>query len=130
MKIRFLPLAAALALCLSPLASFAQASAPPASVPAAATKTGPRLLTPAETRNSATVPGDLRPEHPVTPQISIPLGRKPPPAGVVPAPPRGNAAPGAGVDDAAARCEAQVGEQVRAKCRDKLAREARARPPG
>ena len=129
MKIRFLPLAAALALCVSPLAGFAQASAPPASVPAT-TKTGPRLLTPAETRNSATVPGDLRPEHPVTPQISIPLGRKPPPISAAPAPPRRNAAPGAGIDDAAARCEAQVGEQVRAKCRDKLAREARARPPG
>ena len=106
------------------------ASAPPA-------RTGPRLLSPTETRNSATPPGDLRPERPVTPQIRIPLGKAPPPA--VPAPER---APAPGpvqrpVDAteaarnanamAAARCESLVGEQVRAKCRDRVAREAHVR---
>ena len=117
--------------CLS-LASTAQvaASAPEPIASAAAplrTRPGPRLLTPVESRDSATQPGDVRPERPVTPQISIPLG-KTPPAARTPEPigvKRNRPADAAGVDDAVARCEAQVGEQVRAKCRDRLAREAR-----
>ena len=136
MKTRCLPLAAALAFAVASFGVMAQASAPPplvaASAPPAA-KPGPRLLTPAESRDSASPPGDLRPEHPVTPQISIPLGKRPPPplkSESRPARPGGNAASSGGIDDAAARCEAQLGEQVRAKCRDKLAREARSRSPG
>ena len=119
--------------CLS-LMSMAQVAAPttlPESVASAPvptrTRPGPRLLTPVESRDSATHPGDVRPEHPVTPQISIPLG-KTPPAARTPEPigaKRNRPAGAAGVDDAVARCEAQVGEQVRAKCRDRLAREAR-----
>ena len=121
--------------CLS-LASMAQAPAAtptptPESVASAPVPTrirpGPRLLTPVESRDSATQPGDVRPERPVKPQISIPLG-KTPPAARTPEPigvKRNRPADAAGVDDAVARCEAQVGEQVRAKCRDRLAREAR-----
>jgi hypothetical protein len=132
MKNRCLPLslAAVLVLALAPSASMAQASAPPpidaASAPPATTKPGPRLLTPAETRDSATPPGDLRPERPVTPQISIPLGRAPPAPSKVPPRAMRSANPAsaaAGIDDAVARCEAEVGEQVRAKCRDQLARQ-------
>jgi hypothetical protein len=134
MKIRCLPLAAVLVLAVAPFAVMSQASAP--SVSAApkppSAKPGPRLLTPEESRESASTPGDVRPERQVAPQVSIPLGKKPPAplksdAG---ASRRKNGAPPGGIDDAAARCEAQVGEQVRAKCRDQLAREARARSPG
>lgn len=103
------------------------ASAAPA---ASAPLTGPRLRTPAETANRATVPGELRPERPVTPQISIPFGKSPPPPGkreegviTRPVPPSG------GVDDAAARCESQVDDRVRATCRAKLARESKGRLP-
>ena len=142
MRTHYLNFAAALALAIVPLATMAQASAPLPSLspsspspsdPAASApiliKPGPRLLTPHESRDSATQPGDLRPERPVTPQISIPFGKTPPPA-TAPNPnaARRNPSPGpAGVEDAVARCEAEIGEQVRAKCRDRLAREARSR---
>ena len=117
--------------CLS-LASMAQVPGPVPDPVASApvppqTRPGPRLLTPIESRDSATQPGDLRPEHPVTPQISIPLGKTPPvarspqPIGAT----RKPTSAAAGIDDAVARCESQLGEQVRAKCRDRLAREAR-----
>ena len=123
---------AVLAWAAVPLAASGQASAPApesaasASSPAAP-RTGPRLLTPAEKRDSATAPGDLRPERRVTPQISVPLGRRQPIESEAPGRARTRASPPApnGVDDAVARCEAQRGEQVRAKCRDELARQAR-----
>ena len=130
---RLKPVIALVTTCLT-LLSMAQAPAPtpaPESVASAPvpsrTRPGPRLLTPIETRDSATQPGDVRPEHPVTPQINIPLG-KTPPAAKTPeliGAKRNRPAADAGADDAVARCEAQVGEQVRAKCRDRLAREAR-----
>ena len=130
MKIHCLPVAAALALALAQMPALPQASAPQ-SIPAASAplgKTGPRLLTPAESRDSAAPPGELRPERRVTPQISIPLGRKPPPPAPESRPtPTGNAASAGADGDAAARCEARRGEQVRAKCRDQLARQARSR---
>jgi hypothetical protein len=146
-----LPIAAwllAMSSALSPLAAMAQASAPAPTTAASenadsanataagATRAGkrlpPRLLTPAETRDNAAAAGDVKPERPVTPQVSIPFGKRPSPqltseAKVVR---RGNAASAGGIDDAAARCEAQMGEQVRVKCRDKIAREAKARSPG
>jgi hypothetical protein len=122
----------AMAFAVLPLAAAAQASAPSPEPAASApvpvrTKPGPRLLTPIESRDSATQPGDVRPERPVTPQISIPLGKTPAPARTpdpIGAKPNRSSA-SAGVEDAVARCEAQVGEQVRAKCRDRLARESR-----
>ena len=143
MKIHRFALCAAFAWLGSASAALAQpasapdlsASAPgapssPAAPPAPVRKTGPRLLTPAESRDSATVPGDLRPERRVTPQISVPLGKRAP-APNEPASRPGRAAaavlPAGDIDDAAARCEAQRGEQVRAKCRDELARQGRAR---
>ena len=127
------------ALALGSAGTFAQASAPSAlpDLPASAAstpstaRTGPRMRSPAETGNGATAPGDLRPERPVTPQISIPFGKKP-------APPtkreervvqRGNPAATGGVDEAAARCESQIDPGVRASCRAKMAREAKGRLP-
>ena len=132
MQTHCLRLAAALALiCVSTTSSAQVAASAPEPIASAAaplqTRPGPRLLTPVESRDSATQPGDVRPERPVTPQISIPLG-KTPPAARTPEPigaKRNRPAADAGIDDPVARCEAQVGEQVRAKCRDRLAREAR-----
>jgi hypothetical protein len=129
MKIyRTLPLLAALFGATAPALVLAQASAPPsmaASAPAASAPVGPRVLTPAEQRRNvdeATAP-DLRPDRPVVPQISVPLGRRPP----VQAPaasraPRSGAAPTPGhIGDAAARCESTPGDLERAACRKRLA---------
>jgi len=86
-------------------------------------------LNPQQLRESATSPGELRPEHAAVPQITVPLGRKP----AVPVKPqstasrRGVAEPADGVDDAVARCEAQSDRQVRADCRARLAIEGRKR---
>ena len=118
-------------------AAVADAPASGASASAPAPPAGPRLRTPAEIGNRATVPGDLRPERPVTPQINIPFGKSPPPP---PAPgqreerlikrPTTKPTPASGgVDDAAARCESQVDDQLRAACRAKLSREAKGRSP-
>jgi len=80
-------------------------------------------------RESATPPGELRPERAAVPQINVPLGRKP----AVPVKPqskasrRGEAEPADGVDDAVARCEAQSDRQVRADCRARMAIEVRQR---
>src|SRR5438105_6197945 len=135
MKTRCLALAAAVLLAGATVRAPADssASAPlPAASSSAPVKPGPRLLTPLEMRDNATPPGELRPEHPVTPQVRIPLGKKPPAAlnSQPAAPPPGNAASAGDIDPEAARCEALRGEQVRAKCRDELARKARTRRPG
>ena len=136
-----LTLLATLALALGPVGAFAQASAPlampalpasGASAPSATAPTGPRLRSPAETGNRAATPGELRPERPVTPQISIPFGKKPPPpekGGEPRTVKRGKPAASGDVDDAAARCESQTDPTVRASCRAKLAREANGRLP-
>jgi|GEM_PF-1150863 len=127
-----LPSVAALAQSSAPVPALPDLTAAAASAPAAASTasaTGPRLRSAAETGNRAVAPGDLHPERPVSPQISIPFGKKP-------APPtkgeerivgRGNA-PG-GMDDAAARCESQTDEQMRAACRARLEREAKGKLP-
>ena len=131
---------AASALLFVTTAALPQASAPlaapelpasGASAPASPAPVGPRLRSPIETGNRATVPGDLRPERPVTPQISIPFGKSPPP--LAKGEPRGTKrgvppVVAGGVDDAAARCESQVDDQVRATCRARLAREAKGKP--
>ncbi|MDE2093671.1 MAG: hypothetical protein KGI87_07455 [Burkholderiales bacterium] len=95
------------------------ASGPPALLP------GPRLPTPAQSRDRATPPGELRPEHPVMPQIRIPFGKAPPaPSKPLPHAVRsGRNAPTGGIDDAAARCEARHGVPARARCRDQNAHE-------
>jgi len=66
--------------------------------------------------------------QPVTPQVRIPLGRKATTAstGTV-THPSGNAASSPVVGDAAARCEAMRGEQMRLKCLDQLQRDANRR---
>jgi hypothetical protein len=124
-----LPLAAALTLAAWLISSIAQtATAPPlpeASAPTVA-KPLPRPLSPNELRDSATAPGDLRPEDPVRPQISIPFGKKPALAPEPRAQRRtGSAsATAGGIDDASARCEAEADTQARLACRGKLAQTA------
>jgi hypothetical protein len=131
---------AACAIACAAQVALAQPSLPPtaadvpasgASAPAAARPVGPRLRSPAETGNRATVPGDLRPERPVTPQISIPFGKSPPPPSKREerVTKRNTAASGGSVDDAVARCESQVDDNVRAACRAKLTRESKSRLP-
>ena len=133
MNIRCWPVAALLACVALPPGAWAQASAPDAQSPAAsapaAAKPRPSPLTPQQLRESATSPGELRPEHATVPQVNVPLGRKP----AVPVKPqskasrRGEAEPADGIDDAVARCEAQADRQVRADCRAKMAIEGRKR---
>ena len=125
-----LPLAAALTLAAWLISSVAQSAiAPPlpqASAPTAA-KPAPRPLSPTELRESATPPGDLRPEDPVRPQISIPFGKKPALAPEPRAQRRigsASAAAAGGINDASARCEAELDTQARLDCRNKLARTA------
>ena len=123
--------AALLATAALPGAAAAQASAPLPDLPAASralspaarasAAAGPRARSPADTAKSAIAPGDQRPERPVTPQLSIPFGKVPPP------PPKRDraAAPGPsatdGIDDAAARCESQPDARLRADCRAAIA---------
>lgn len=131
--------AAAVLAC--PLAAVPAQAAGPASAPAGASASaptaaasaprGPRLRSPVETGQRAAAPGDLRPERPVSPQITIPLVRKPVPRrdGRTASPPPG-AAPAGGVDDAAAHCESQADPQERARCKSRLAPQARGKAPG
>lgn len=125
-------LAALLATLLAASPAVAQ-SAPPtaapgvgASGPLAPAKPGPKLLSPAETRDSASMPGEFRPEQAAKPQINIPLGNTPPAAASSPAlrPQPGSKA---GINDAVARCEAMVDEAQRARCRAGLAKQAPSR---
>lgn len=109
----------------------AQADVPAAGASASApltAKPGPRLQTPAQLRDSASMPGDLRPEEHVTPQIVIPLRKAAPPTQAQPAAARrGTAASSAGIDDSVARYEAQSSAQARAKCRAGLTKKAPAK---
>ena len=140
MKTRSLPLAATLALAFAlPAACWAQAAAPVpapgasgasvATTAAPAAKPGRRTLTPAEQRENATPLDESRPEGPVVPQISVPLGKQSP----LPLKPKlrtarpDPAAPSGGVNDEVARCEAQTDVYVRAKCREWLAQQGRGR---
>ena len=110
-------LVASLATAMVPLLVQAQASAPP-------TPTGPRLLSPAEKRDNADAAAspDLRPERPVVPQLSVPLGRTPPaPTPSASRPRTGAATPPGHIGDAAARCESLPGDLERATCRKQLA---------
>ena len=97
-------------------------------------KPGPRLLSPIEQQQRAALPADVAPIQPVTPQVSAPIGRKPPPLGpevLQPAPvpglPASSATPAA-MDVGNARCAAQVSELLRAECRARVAREAPVEP--
>lgn len=111
----------------APAASAADAPDAPASTPLKL-KPPPRPMSPLEKAQAATAPGTLRPERPVVPQISIPLGRRsaeaeaPRLAGARRAEPVASTAPP--VDDAAARCEALAAEAERNACRIQLRRVA------
>lgn len=107
-------------------AALAQGAAPPASVAASgprATSVEPRRMSPEELRESASMPGDLRPAEGVTPQIVIPLRRDATSAKAPWSARRPAAAASAGIDDRAARCEAASSRSAREKC-------LRARTPG
>lgn len=124
--------AATAALVLAVTTAAAQTNTPsvplPASAPAA-TKAGPRLLTPAELRDAATTPGDLRPEERITPQIVVPLRKAAPPTKAERAAARrGRKAPPGTIDDAAARCEAEASTAARETCRAGIAHPAKTVP--
>ena len=119
--------AAAVLAAVAMSCAMAQTSAPPPSMTASAapvSKPEKKALTPAESRDSATAPGDLRPEGRVTPQVSIPLNKagQVPPKSLLNPPPRATVAPSGGIDDAAARCGALADAQARDQCREKLKR--------
>ena len=87
-----------------------------------ASKRVKRPLTAQELRESATFPGDLRPEDMPPPQVNLPLGRKPPPpsASDAAAAAQDAAVPGK-IDDRVARCKAQADPRQRAACTRALA---------
>lgn len=136
MNIRCLPLIVALAVAASSLLALGETSelsAPPPAAAAAAsapalTRPGPRLPSAAEQRDNAAAP-DLRVERPVTPQLIVPLGRRieAPRVSRTAVTRRAGAASASGIDDAAARCEAEAGEVARAACHEKLAHETKPR---
>jgi hypothetical protein len=119
-KRHLLPLFGLVLACgMLPLAATAQ-TAPAASAPPL-NKTVPRALSPAEKRDSASVPGDVRPADAVIPQINLPLGRTPPgntPATKGEAQRQRQAASNGGVDDGVARCKAQTTVAARRECLD------------
>lgn len=130
--IRCLAITTGLVLAMVPLAgavaqTAAQAAASAPAITASAPPAGKpekRLLTPTESRNSATMAGERQIERPATPQISIPLNNaaQPTPKSVLLPPPRAKPAPSGGIDDSAARCAALADAQARQECRDKLGR--------
>jgi hypothetical protein len=102
----------------------AAASTPSAAASSAKTaKALRRPLTPEEMRDSASFPGDLRPDGPPTPQIKVPLGRKPPPPSdaVASAARRDAAVSPSKIDDRVARCKGQPTAEQRAACAQGLA---------
>jgi hypothetical protein len=116
--------AACLALLMPGLPSYA---AQAASAPASAASAGPsaprtakpvkRPLTAQELRDSASFPGDMRPEDMPPPQVTVPLGRKPPPPSPAEteAAAQGAAAPGK-IDDRIARCKGLADARQRDAC--------------
>ena len=126
MMLRCLPWLAALTLATAMVSATAQSAAPAASAPASAplpSTPGPRVRTPTELRGSATPPGDLRPEERVIPQIVIPLRKAAPPNKAQRAATRRGVAASAsgGIDDSAARCEAEASKAAREECRASVA---------
>jgi hypothetical protein len=117
-------LAASVAAAFTSIASAQPAASAPSIAASAAPTAKPekRALSPAELRDSATTPGDLRPERRVTPQLSIPLNQNSPPKPALVPAPRATNAPSGGIDDSAARCAALADAQAREACRAKIAR--------
>jgi hypothetical protein len=95
------------------------ASAASAASSVAPTRSRPvkRPLTNAELRDSATFPGDLRPADMPPPQVTVPLGRKPPPPSPAEASEaaRDAAMPGK-IDDRVARCKGLADARQREAC--------------
>ena len=131
MKLRCLPLVAAMALLVTHFAASAQmAAAPPAPAASLApvskstklAKPKPRMLTPADRRDSIAPSDESRPEGTVTPQVKIPLGPKPPaaPLKLTPSKSAIRSNKSSGVNDSAARCGAISDEAGRAACRERL----------
>jgi hypothetical protein len=130
MKSGLLPLLVALGVAAGPMPALAQAGTPASAPSPGRPPPGPKPIapvqepmTPSEQREAAT--SDLRPERPLNPQLSFPLGVKSDTA--VPsktAAVRGGKeeTTGGGINDAAARCRAQASSQARAACLDELAR--------
>ena len=127
-RIRRLGVTVGLLLALLPLSgALAQTAASAPAISASAVPAGKpekRLLTPTESRNSATMAGERQIENPATPQLSIPFNKagQPAPKSVLLPPPRAKPAPSGGIDDSAARCAALATAQEREDCREKLAR--------
>lgn len=110
---------------LAPASPTAPSTAPAAQDVPGRLRATPKVTAPSDAQRSLQL-NNPQPEGRVTPQIRIPLGKKSD-APVLQRRPTdtGSATPANGmVDDAAAQCEAQRGEQVRAKCRDQLARQS------
>lgn len=116
----------------APAASSASApSTPPGTTRLAPVpKPAPHLLSPTEERDSATAPGDLRPEDRTVPQLVVPLGRRQDTEGPR-LPRRGRAASASAgtIHDGAARCLALSDETERARCRDQVSHPDPARAP-
>jgi len=74
-----------------------------------------RNLSPQEQRESTYFPGEMRKDEPVTPQISIPVGRKPPTTATPT-----SSSPNK-INDAVARCKGQTTAQQREACAGLLA---------
>jgi hypothetical protein len=117
--------AAALLLALAAAGAWAQ-PAPAASVngkalvvapaPSAPVKgrPAPRRMTAAESRETATLPGELKPEgSPTQPQLNLSLGKRPSD------PVRASGKTRSSVNDSAVRCAAMVNENDRALCRER-----------
>jgi hypothetical protein len=132
MKTFVLPIVSAFALMLPLSQATAQgstagaaASAPttaaPARTPAAkpAPKPRPRSMNTAEQHEVNSPPLDTPPGGEVQPQISIPFGKTPPPPKNKPRTSRASGS-AQGINDGAARCNAEPNEQARALCREKL----------
>jgi hypothetical protein len=120
--------AAALLLVVLPCLGMAQGTTPPTTPGDTPPRTtpAPKPLSPQQARETATMPGELRPEQPTVPQINVPLGKGAADAAPNPQPKAASgpqAASAAGVNDAVARCEAEKDKDVRARCRARLARE-------
>jgi hypothetical protein len=98
----------------------ARAPAAAASVPPPS-KTRPRPMTATEQRDSASVPGELRPAEPVVPQIRVPLGkRQEAPESRAEAQRRNRAEARGGIDDDVARCKAAATAAARDECQARL----------
>jgi len=124
MTFHHMPLAATLLIATFSQAAWSQGSVQPAAPVASAaatTRPGPRVVTTTEQRENSATPGAVRPDPKVAPQVNIPLVNTPVSARKPPLTSRsGNTAPTGGIDDTAARCEAESNAQLREQCRNKL----------